>query len=56
MFTLFVGMKKVLNTRHVFEKVVLLRGLAMDYQGRGRSSTDGDVTMMGKQTITMATP
>lgn len=56
MFTLFVGMKKVLNTRHVFEKVVLLRGLVMDYQGRGRSSMDGDVTMMGKPTITMATP
>ena len=28
----------------------------MDYQGRGRSSTDGDVTMVGKPTITMTTP
>lgn len=28
----------------------------MDSQGRGRSSMDGDVTMMGKPMITMATP
>ena len=56
MFTLFVGMKKMLNTRHVSENVVLLRGLVMDSQGRGRSSMDGDVTMMGKPMITMATP